>query len=122
MTDEHIEDMELIDEVAEDFAEESEMDGDAEKMEMPDMRPEDILRYSISMFNEIAWVKMGARANPSNGKITTDLSQAKLAIDAIAALAQLTEGRFEVHEVRDIKNLVSSLQMNYVQRKTAQEE
>lgn len=117
MTDEHIEDVEVIDAVTEDVADEPEMD-DAEQMQMPEMRTEDVLRYSISMFNELAWVKMGTRANPGTGEITIDLAQVKLAIDAIAALAQLTEGRFDAHEVRDIKNLVASLQMNYVQRKT----
>ena len=121
MTDEHIEDAEVLNEVADDVVDTPEMD-EAGQQQMPEMRTEDVLRYSISLFNELAWVKMGIRANPGNGETTADLAQAKLAIDAIAALAQLTEGRFEAHEVRDIKNLVSSLQMNFVQRKSAQQE
>ena len=52
----------------------------------------------------------------NSGETKTDLAQARLAIDVLAALVQLTEGRFDPHEVRDLHNLLSSLQLNYVQR------
>lgn len=82
----------------------------------PEMRVEDALRFAISMFNDLAWINLGIRANPASGETTADLPQARLAIDALAALVQLTEGRIDPHEVRDLHNLVSSLQLNYVQR------
>ena len=113
MTNEQIETQETVET-------ETEALEDQEQMQMPEMRCEDVLRYSISLFSEIAWVKLGIRASPGQGDTTMDLPQAQLAIDAIAALSQLTEGRFDPHEVRDIKNLLSGLQMNFVQRKAAQ--
>jgi len=85
---------------------------------MPEMRTEDALRFAIGLFTDLAWVQLGIRAN-QGGETVIDLQQAKLAIDAIAVLVVLTEGRFEAHEVRDLKNLLTSLQMNFVQRKTA---
>ena len=91
---------------------------DETRESLPEMRTEDALRFVMGMFNDLAWVKLGIRAAPS-GQTTTDLPQAQLAIDALAALLPLSEGRFEAHEVRDLKNQLSSLQMNYVQRKTA---
>ena len=91
-----------------------------EQAAMPEMRAEDALRFAIGLFADLAWIKLGIRANPSGGEAKTDLEQAKLAIDSLAALVQLTEGRFEAHDVRDLKNLLSSLQMNFVQRKTAE--
>jgi hypothetical protein len=89
-----------------------------EQAPMPEMRTEDALRFAIGIFNDLAWIKLGIHANPG-GETVTDLPQAQLAIDAIAALVPLSEGRFEANEVRDLKNLLSTLQMNYVQRKTA---
>lgn len=87
---------------------------------MPEPRVEDILQFAISIFTEQAWFKMGIRANPASGETKADLPQAQLAIDAIAALIPLTEGRFDPHVVRDLKNMLASLQMNFVQRKTAE--
>jgi hypothetical protein len=83
-----------------------------------EMRTEDAFRFAIGIFNDLAWIKLGIHANPG-GETVTDLPQAQLAIDAIAALVPLCEGRFEANEVRDLKNLLTTLQMNFVQRKTA---
>ena len=88
---------------------------------MAEMRTEDALRFAIGLFNDLAWIKLGIRAVPG-GEAVTDLPQAQLAIDAIGALAPLSEGHLEAHEVRDLKNLLTSLQMNYVQRKVKGEE
>ncbi len=86
--------------------------------EQPQQRPrtEDALRYTISIFAEIAWVQMGIQADPGTHTVETDLPQAKLAIDAIAALIPLTEGRLDSRDQRDLRNLLSTLQWNYVER------
>ncbi len=86
---------------------------------MPEMHTADALRFALGMFADLAWIQMGIRANPSTGKVTVNLPDARLAIDAINALVQLTEGRFDPHEVRDLRNLLTSLQMNYAQRVSA---
>jgi hypothetical protein len=87
-----------------------------EQSPAPEIRALDVLHYAIGMFNDVAWMKLGIRTNPATGETQADLPDAKLAIDALNALVQLTEGRLDPHEVRDMKNLVASLQMNYVQR------
>lgn len=76
----------------------------------------DAVRFAISLFAETAWLQMGIQADPATGQIQQDLSQAKLAIDAVAALIPLTEGRLASHEQRDLRNLLSTLQWNYVER------
>jgi hypothetical protein len=83
-----------------------------------ELRTEHLLQYTISLFAEQAWVHLGIRANPATGETNTDFAQARLAIDAIAALLPLAEGRFEAHAVRDLRNLLSSLQFNFVERYT----
>lgn len=85
----------------------------------PEMRTEDAMRFALGLFADLAWIQLGIRANPANGETKADLAQARLSIDVLAALTQLAEGRFDPHEVRDFKNLVSSLQLNYVQRMSA---
>lgn len=83
---------------------------------MPEVRVEDALRYAVAMFSDLAWINLGIRSNPATGEAKTDLPQARLAIDVLNALVQQSEGRLEPHDVRDLHNLVSSLQLNYVQR------
>ena len=87
-----------------------------ETVNVPEMHTEDALRFSLGLFSDLAWIKLGIRSNPATGEAKADMAEAKLAIDALAALTILTEGRFEPNEVRELKNLVSSLQLNYVQR------
>jgi len=84
----------------------------------PEMHAEDVIRFAVNLFADIAWVNMGIRANPATGDTKTDFAQARLSIDAIKALVTLTEGRLDAHEVRDLNNLVASLQYNFVQRYT----
>ncbi len=83
---------------------------------MPEMRAEDALLFSISMFADLSWIYLGIRAHPASGEAKADLAQARLAIDAVKALVTLAEGRLEAHQMRDLQNLLSSLQLNYVQR------
>lgn len=87
-----------------------------ETMPMPEVRVEDLLGYTIGLFSDLAWIKLGIRANPATGDTTFDSAQAKLAIDALAALVPLLEGRFDAYVVRDLRNQLASLQMNFVQR------
>lgn len=82
----------------------------------PEMRTEDALRFAISLFADLAWINMGIRSNPATNETKTDLPQARLAIDALAALVQLTEGRLDPREVRELNNLLSTLRLNYVER------
>ena len=82
----------------------------------PEPRVEDLLRFSMNLFAEQAWMSLGIRALPGSGETKMDIGQARLAIDAFGALAQLTEHRFDPHEVRDLKNMLASLQLNFAQR------
>jgi len=106
--------------------------------EAPQFRPEDVMGYAmqllsflpaemalmfcINLFGEMAWTHLGIRADRASGETKTDFPQARLSIDAINALLPLTEGRFDPHAVRDLRNLVSSLQMNFVQRYTPEQQ
>jgi hypothetical protein len=90
-------------------------------MHLMGMLPTELgLIFSINLFAEQAWKHLGLHADRATGETKSDFPQARLAIDAINALLPLVEGRFDPHMVRDLRNLLSSLQMNYVQRYSAE--
>ena len=108
--------------MSEDQTTQAEMPTEEPQGAAPEMTSENALRFSLGIFIDLAWIQLGIRANPGSGEAKTDLPQAKLAIDTLAALVPLTEGRFDPHEIRDLRNMLSSLQLNFVQRKTAETE
>jgi len=80
------------------------------------MTAEDIITMSIGLLQQQAWVSMGLVMNPTTKAITKDLEQAKLAIDAVAALVNLIAPGLEESVQRDLRAMVSDLQVNYVQQ------
>ena len=63
-----------------------------------------------------AWENLGLWVNPAVGESRTNLSEAKLAIDAAGALFALIEGGLPDRERREIRGTLADLQVNYVQR------
>lgn len=84
----------------------------------PQMRVEDAVLFAASLLSDLAWIHLGIRANPATGETQTDFAQARLAIDALNALVPVMEGRLDPASLRDMRNLVASLQLNFVQRQT----
>lgn len=83
---------------------------------MVTLPPQSALGFAVSVFAEQGWIHLGIHTNPATGETEANLPQAKLAIDALAALIPLLEGQASPNEARDLRNLLSSLQLNYVQR------
>lgn len=83
---------------------------------MPKLGVPDILRMSLNMLNEKAWIHMGLIPDPLTGQLDRDLTQARLAIDALADLAKHLEPHSEGAEKREIQVMVSNLRINYVQQ------
>lgn len=106
--------------MSEEQTQQAEMPNEEPQGAAPEMTTESAIRFALGLFIDLAWMQLGIRANPGSGEAKTDLSQAKLSIDSIAALIPLTEGRFDPHEIRDLRNMLSSLQLNFVQRKTTE--
>ncbi len=82
----------------------------------PDIKAIDALLFTIHMLSEQAWIHLGLRASPGSSDTKTDLPEARLLIDALNALVPLTEGHLDGLQLRDLKNLLATLQLNYVQR------
>jgi hypothetical protein len=64
----------------------------------------------------MAWRKMGLLVDPKSGKIEKDMVQAKVAIDTVGFIIEKLEGRLQDQEMRELRTLLSNLQLNFVAR------
>jgi hypothetical protein len=70
----------------------------------------------VQVLADLSWQKLGLRPDAATGTVHRDLDQAKLCIDAVAALVGVMEPRLEGSDLREIRNLVTNLRMNFVQQ------
>lgn len=77
----------------------------------------DRLLMCIDILQQGAWISLGLISDPATGQIEQDLNQARLAIDSVEFLAGKVEGELDEETRRDLKALVSDLQVNFVQQK-----
>jgi hypothetical protein len=82
----------------------------------PDIPVEELLFFVLSELVHKAWIHLGIQINPATNDTTENLPQARLAIDGASALLPTLEQHFGAEPLRDVRNTVASLQLNYVQR------
>jgi hypothetical protein len=83
---------------------------------MPPIDAYVLLKSFIGLLGAHTWQWIGLMPNPQTGKIDKDLTQAKIAIDSIIMLAKQLEGHLNDLEERDLKDMISNLQINFVQQ------
>ncbi|MEJ5251017.1 MAG: DUF1844 domain-containing protein [Chthonomonadetes bacterium] len=99
----------------EDWQSQSEQTG----QEQTRQEPVDVLTFALWLVDEMqaqAWIKMGLWKDPITGEIQTDLRQAKIAIDCVAALAEVLKPHLAEAQRRDLERLLTDLRLNFVQR------
>ncbi len=98
-----------------------EPDADTISGEAPDVYM--LLQYCTKLLAADAWQKMGLLADPRTGEAKADLSQAKVAIDAvgdlIARIETASETVVSAVERRELRNLLNDLRLNYVNQRSA---
>lgn len=75
-----------------------------------------VLRMMIGMVAEQAWISLGLRVPKGAEEPKMDLEQARVAIDTLEFITEKLEPQLEEEEHRELKTLISNLQMNFVQR------
>jgi len=65
-------------------------------------------------FHAAAMQQMGKIANPFTGKVERDLDAARGTIDVLAVFQKKTQGNLSERERRTLTNLITELQLNYV--------
>ncbi len=79
------------------------------------------LLFSISLFAELAWQRLGLHPDPVTKQIAADLPQAKVAIDTVAALVELAKEQVSEREYRELRTLLANLQLNFVHQSQRQQ-
>jgi hypothetical protein len=81
------------------------------RIEVPTM-----LQIVAAQLAEVAWQKMGLRADPFTNRVEKDIAQARLAIDALAALLGVLLPHVEGQPARDLQSLLTDLRLNFVRQ------
>ncbi len=81
--------------------------------------PVDVVTVVLWMVQELqaqAWIKMGLWKDPVTDQLVTDLAQAKIAIDGVAALVEVVRPHLSDEQRREMERLLTDLRLNFVQR------
>ncbi|GIV17225.1 MAG: hypothetical protein KatS3mg022_2660 [Armatimonadota bacterium] len=87
-------------------------------------QPVDVVTVALWTIEELqaqAWIKMGLWKDPVSGELHADLPQAKIAIDCVAALAEVLKPHITDSQRRDLERLLTDLRLNFVQRSATSE-
>jgi len=84
--------------------------------DVPDIDVYSLLRMSVGMYVEQAWIHMGLRVDPRKGKAEPNLPYAKVAIDTVAFVVEQLQPNLDENEKRELDIMLANLRMNYVQR------
>jgi hypothetical protein len=86
------------------------------EMTMADLTVYDTLRFMVNLLGQQAWIHLGLVMAPGKQEIEQDLTQARVAIDTLAAVAEQLQPDASEEEKRELESLLSNLRVNYVQR------
>ncbi|MDO8588594.1 MAG: DUF1844 domain-containing protein [Armatimonadota bacterium] len=73
-----------------------------------------VVTWMIEILATSAWQKLGLQVDPGSGKIEKDLDQARTAIDCVMALSDHISPHLDDTGRRELKGIVSDLQLNFV--------
>jgi len=106
-----------VDNAEEPAAEGEEVSAEPEDRESPAVADVyGIAKWIIGIMSASAWQYMGLQVNPATGKVDKDLIQARIAIDTVVFLGDKISPHLDESERRQIRSLISDLQVNFVQQ------
>ena len=70
--------------------------------------------WAIGLLASAGWQSMGLQINPATGKAEKDLQHASVAIDCVTALSDRISRHLDESQRRELRGLVSDLQINFV--------
>lgn len=90
----------------------------AETAERVPLHAPDLLRWCVSLLATSAWQAMGLIPDPATNKVERNLDDARLAIDATAALIEHLRPRLPDPDQRELDTLLANLRLNFVEQKS----
>ena len=76
----------------------------------------DVLVWNLSLLAGKAWEGMGLVPNPVTNKVEKNLDEARLAIDAFAAIFDVLRLRIEEQTRREMETVLTNLRINFVEK------
>lgn len=80
-----------------------------------------LLRWMVGVLAGGAWQNLGLVPHPATKKVERNLDDARLAIDAAAALIDQLKPRIDEQERRELDTLLANLRLNFVEQKAKAE-
>jgi hypothetical protein len=87
-----------------------------ERTERVPLHAPDLVRWCVSLLATSAWQEMGLIPDPATNTVERNLDDARLAIDAAAALIEHLRPRAADLERRELDNLLATLRLNFVEQ------
>ncbi|HKV43825.1 MAG TPA: DUF1844 domain-containing protein [bacterium] len=76
----------------------------------------EVLRWTLSLLAAKAWEGMGLVPNPVTNTTQKNLEEARLAIDAFAAVFEVLRMRIDEPARREMETLLTNLRLNFVEK------
>ena len=80
------------------------------------LRAPDLVRWCVTLLATSAWQAMGLIPDPATHRVERNLDDARLAIDAAAALLDHLRPRLPDAEQREFETLLTNLRLNFVEQ------
>lgn len=96
--------------------EQDQSQGQEETAAQVPLRAPDLVRWCVSLLATSAWQTMGLIPDPSTHRVERNLDDARLAIDAAAALLEHLRPRLPDAEQREFDTLLTNLRLNFVEQ------
>jgi hypothetical protein len=75
-----------------------------------------VVRFSLSMFMQQAWVSLGLLAVPGTSETRQDLQQARIAIDVAGFLLSKLKEQASNEEMENLERELTNLRLNYARK------
>ncbi len=76
----------------------------------------DLLLTLLGLLVEKAWAGMGLVPDPATGKLEKNLEDARIAIDAYAAILEVVRAKLDNAPRREMETLLTTLRLNFVEK------
>ena len=90
--------------------------GAAQGVPLAALTTTDLVHSFLSLLALKAWEGMGLVPNALTGKTQKDIADARLAIDAYAAVFEILRSRVDEGPRREMENLLTTLRLNFVDK------
>lgn len=94
----------------------------AQEPPLPEVDVFDILRMTLGLFVQEAWVGLGLQARQGTAETKTDLRCARIAIDMVEVMAEKLSEEADEDERRTINQMLTDLRVNFVRVSAKPEE